>query len=257
MTGAHISNLERDGENRPFAAHGHAVLGSAGAVTLLRGEFEPGWRWSQDVAPIAGTDSCQTRHLGYVISGTMQVRLDDGTEVTCRPGDLFDLPPGHDAWVVGDEPCVMVDTSADATRYARSPAAGKYTPDDNMLSVVRGYAAFNSGDFDTLRSLMVGDVTQHVPGQGPLAGAYKGIDAVLGYYAKIAELTNGNFRADLVDVHSDGVSHVLAVQQITATRNDVRRVSRGSILFTFLDGKVTDLLELHNDLAGDDAFLLS
>jgi ketosteroid isomerase-like protein len=157
--------------------------------------------------------------------------------------------------VVGDEPCIMIDTSPDATRYARSPAAGKYAPDDNMVAVMRGYAAFNSGDFDTLRSLMVGDVTQHVPGQGPLAGAYKGIDAVLGYYAKLAELTDGNFRADLVDVHSDGVSHVVAVQQTTATRNGVRRVSRGSILFTLLDGKVTDLLELHNDLAGDDAFL--
>src|SRR5437879_946381 len=130
MTDARISNLERDGENRPFAAHGHAVLGSAGGLTLLRGEFEPGWRWSTDIAPLAGTSSCQTRHLGYVISGTMQVRMDDGAEITIRAGDLFDLPAGHDAWVLGDEPCVMVDYSADATRYARSgaqaaPAAGE------------------------------------------------------------------------------------------------------------------------------------
>src|SRR6476469_7906261 len=119
-----ISNLERDGEKRPFAAHGHAVVGSAGGLTLMRGTFEPGWRWSVDVAPIAGTPSCRTHHLGYVLSGTMKVRMDDGAETTVTAGDLFDLAPGHDAWVEGDQPCVMVDYSAAATRYARPRTAG-------------------------------------------------------------------------------------------------------------------------------------
>src|SRR4030088_706125 len=106
--GTQISNLERDGESRPFAAHGHAVIGSAGGLTLMRGEFEPGWRWSKDSAPIAGTDSCQTRHLGYMLSGSMQVQMDDGTEQTIGAGDMFDLQAGHDAWVGGYEPGVMV-----------------------------------------------------------------------------------------------------------------------------------------------------
>lgn len=251
MNEAQVSSIKDAGEHRPFAAHGHADLASAGGLTLLRGVFEPGWRWSNDVKPIAGTDSCQVRHLGYVVAGTMQVRMDDGQEVTIGAGDLFDLAPGHDAWVIGDEPCEMVDLSPDATRYA-SPV--KRADDENMAAVRKGYAAFNSGDMTTLRALMSHDVAQHVPGTSQVAGAYKGIDAVLGYYGKLAELTNGQFRADLIDLHSDGAAHVTAVHQVTATRNGTTRVSRGCILFTFLSGKVTDLLDMRSDLAGDDAF---
>jgi len=255
MADALISNLQRDGETRPFTAHGHATVGSAGGLTLMRGVFEPGWRWSNDIAPIAGTTSCQTRHLGYVLSGRMHIRFDDGGEIDLGPGDLFDLPAGHDAWVLGDEPCEAVDYSPDATRYARGRAQDIEAPDDaNMTLVRKGYAAFNARDMDTLRSIMARDVVQHVPGHSQLAGAYKGIDAVLAYYAKLGELTDGNFRADLIDVHGDGQAHVTAVHQATATRNGVTRVSRGSILFTFLGGKATDLLELSADLPGDDAF---
>jgi len=118
MAQALVSNIERDGEKRAFKAHGSAVIGNAGGATYLRGTFEPGWRWSTDVQPIAGTPSCQTRHLGYVISGRMTVRNDDGTEFDLGPGDIFDLPAGHDAWVVGDEPVVVVDWYG-ASNYAR------------------------------------------------------------------------------------------------------------------------------------------
>src|SRR5438477_626425 len=138
MTDAMQSNLDRDGERRAFAAHGHAMLGSAGGVTMLKGTFEPGWRWSQDVKPIAGTDSCQVRHLGYT-------------------------------------------------------------------------------------------------------GA-------------LAAMTDGRFRADLIDVHGDGRGHVIALHQITATRGETTRVTKGSILFSFLGDMATDLLELRSDLPGDDVF---
>ncbi len=253
MTDVMISNLERDGEDRLFAAHGHAQLASAGAMTMMCGTFEPGWRWSTDIAPIAGTASCQTRHLGYVVTGSMHVKLDDGTERDLKPGDLFDLPAGHDAWVVGDEACVLLDVSADATRYGRAGATTQ--PDDAAMMLVRqGYAAFNSHDTERLRALFATDVVQHVPGNGPLAGTYKGPDAVLGYYGRLAELTDGTFRADLIDVHGDGLGHVVASHQITATRNGITRVSRGSIVFLVVGDKVIDLLELHGDLPGDDAF---
>ncbi|HEY8301591.1 MAG TPA: cupin domain-containing protein, partial [Jatrophihabitans sp.] len=129
-----ISNLERDGEKRSFAGHGHAVLGTAGGLTLMRGTFEPGWRWSVDVAPIAGTPSCRTHHLGYILSGTMRVRMDDGTETTVTAGDLMDLAPGHDAWVMGDQPCVMVDYASEATRYARTRTAGMADADDRYMT---------------------------------------------------------------------------------------------------------------------------
>lgn len=255
MADVQISNLEREGETRPFAAHGHAVIASAGGETLLRGVFEPGWRWSTDVAPIAGTATCQTRHLGFVLSGRMKIKLEDGREAEIGAGDLFDLPAGHDAWVVGSEPCVMIDHSPDATRYATGYTKAAVGPPDANLDIVRtGYAAFNAKDIPTLSSVMSAGVVQRVPGTSVLAGEYQGLEAVLGYYGKIAELTDGNFRADLIDVHGDGIGHVNALHQVTATRNGVTRVSRGSILFTILDGKATELLELHADLAGDDAF---
>ena len=78
------------------------------------GVFEPGWRWSEDVKPIAGTDSCQVHHTGICISGSMTVRYDDGGEMTIGPGDVVDLAPGHDAWTLGDEPCVILDTGVAA-----------------------------------------------------------------------------------------------------------------------------------------------
>jgi ketosteroid isomerase-like protein/mannose-6-phosphate isomerase-like protein (cupin superfamily) len=255
MATAQISNVERDGEVRPFKAHGQATIAHAGGATYLVGVFEPGWRFTTDVAPVAGTDTCLTRHLGYVMSGRMHVQMDDGTEIDLGPGDVFDLPPGHDAWVVGDEPCTMVDTSTESTRYAMRGTTAPIAEDRYFELVRRGYEAFNTGDIGTLASLMSQDVVQHVPGESATAGDYKGIEAVLGYYAKLGELTDGTFRADLLDLHGDGHGHVLALHQITATRNGATRLTRGSILFSFIGNKITDLLELHADLAGDDAFI--
>lgn len=74
-----------------------------------RATFMPGWRWSEHVKPIAGTDSCQAAHLGYQVSGRMGVRLDDGEEMEFGPGDFVRIPAGHDGWVIGDEPAVTVD----------------------------------------------------------------------------------------------------------------------------------------------------
>ncbi len=251
-----ISNLERDGENRPFASNGNAFLGTAGGFTVMKGVFQPGWRWSKDIAPIAGTKSCQTRHLGYVLSGHMQGKLDDGTEFDVVAGDMFDLPPGHDAWVVGEQPTEILDYSAEATGYARGRAEEAADPNDTAMNAVRkGYAAFNANDMETLKSLMSRDVVQHVVGSGALSGDHKGLDSVLGYYGQLAEMTDGTFRADLIDVHGDHHGHVLALHQISATRNGVTRVSRGSILFTFVGDKATDLLEMRADVPGDNAFL--
>jgi ketosteroid isomerase-like protein len=255
MAQTHISNLERDGEVRNFQAHGHAVVGSAGGAALVVGTFEPGWRFSVDLGPMVGTTTCLTRHLGYVLSGRMHVHMDDGTDLEIGPGDLFDLPAGHDAWVVGDEPCVMVDTSPEATRYAKGGAPGPIVEDRYIELVRRGYEAFNTHDIEALVALMAHDVVHHVPGSSSLAGEYKGIEAVLGYYAALADATTGTFRADLIDCHADGRGHVIAVHQISGTRNGVTRVSRGSILFSFLGDKITDVMEMRADLAGDDAFL--
>lgn len=89
-----------------------------GGATVGRATFEPGWKWSECVKPIAGTDSCQVAHLGYVVSGRMHVVMDDGTDGDAGPGDLVDIAPGHDAWIVGDEPCVFIDFQG-APGYAK------------------------------------------------------------------------------------------------------------------------------------------
>lgn len=82
--------------------------------------FQPGWRWSKDVRPIVGTTSCQHRHLGYCISGKLEIHMNDGSKLVVSSGDAYEIPPGHDAWVVGDEPWDSVEfTSAHA--YGLSP----------------------------------------------------------------------------------------------------------------------------------------
>jgi hypothetical protein len=78
----------------------------------------PGWRWSNDVKPIAGTDSCEAPHFQYHVSGRLAIRMDDGTELIAGPGDITSLPSGHDAWVVGDEPVVVIDWYG-ASSYAK------------------------------------------------------------------------------------------------------------------------------------------
>ena len=101
-------SLETPDEVRPFP-HGRLELVSAEGPLVGRGTFEPGWRWSNDVKPIAGTASCQAAHAGYVVSGHMHVIMDDGSEADFGPSDVMIVPSGHDAWTVGDEACVVID----------------------------------------------------------------------------------------------------------------------------------------------------
>ncbi|HYM44534.1 MAG TPA: cupin domain-containing protein [Solirubrobacteraceae bacterium] len=109
MGALEVKSLDSPDETRPFAANGRADVVSLETGPVLKAVFEPGWRWSEHLKPIAGTDSCQTRHLGYVLSGQMKVVMDDGSEAQVGPGDVVSIAPGHDAWTVGDEACVMVD----------------------------------------------------------------------------------------------------------------------------------------------------
>ena len=82
------------------------------------GSFKPGWRWSKDMKAIAGTNSCQAEHRLFVISGRMTVRMDGGGETEVGPGETAHIPPGHDAWVVGNEACVILDWTGAGT-YAK------------------------------------------------------------------------------------------------------------------------------------------
>ena len=107
-------------EVRPFKdGMGQVELVQVGGNPVGRGTFQPGWRWSEHVKPIAGTDSCQANHLMYVVSGRMHVVSNDGSEADIGPGDVVAIEPGHDAWVDGEEPCVSVDFGGYA-QYAKA-----------------------------------------------------------------------------------------------------------------------------------------
>jgi hypothetical protein len=101
-------NLDAPDEERNFD-HGDIHLVQLPGATIGRAVFRPGWRWSTDVKPVVGTESCQGHHVSYVVSGHFHVRMDDGTELDLGPGDAHVVGPGHDAWVVGDETCVTID----------------------------------------------------------------------------------------------------------------------------------------------------
>ncbi|MCW2601571.1 MAG: cupin [Frankiales bacterium] len=110
---------------RPFADNkGELAMLDLDGASVGKATFQPGWRWSDHVKPIAGTDSCEAAHAGYVITGHMTVRMNDGTEVNFDPGDVMVVQPGHDAWVVGQEPCVVIDWQG-YTDYAKPTASSR------------------------------------------------------------------------------------------------------------------------------------
>ncbi|WP_309050154.1 cupin domain-containing protein [Streptomyces sp.] len=110
MTGIVRKSFDSADETRPFEdGKGRLDLLTTDRGPIGRATFEPGWRWSQHVKPIAGTDSCEAAHFGYIVSGRLKVVMNDGEESEIGPGDLMQVAPGHDAWVVGDEPCVALD----------------------------------------------------------------------------------------------------------------------------------------------------
>ena len=105
---AELKNFGRADEVREFP-NGRVELINIGGAMIGRAIFEPGWRWASSVQPIAKTRSCEAPHFQYHVSGVLRVLMDDGAEFDCKPGDVSLLPSGHDAWVVGNEPAIVVD----------------------------------------------------------------------------------------------------------------------------------------------------
>jgi quercetin dioxygenase-like cupin family protein len=102
-----LLNLDSPSETRSFEK-GRFETYRVGPMTLGRATYEPGWKWSDHVAPGTGERSCPVEHVGFVLQGQAAVRMDDGTERVMKRGDFFHVPPGHDSWVVGDEPYVSL-----------------------------------------------------------------------------------------------------------------------------------------------------
>jgi hypothetical protein len=119
MADLEAKNFNAPDETRQFQGKGHMDIVNVGGMTVGKGVFEVGWKWSENVKPLTGTDSCQALHLGYIFSGRMVVVMDDGTQAEAGPRDVVHIAPGHDAWVVGDEDCVFLDFGASVAQYAK------------------------------------------------------------------------------------------------------------------------------------------
>jgi quercetin dioxygenase-like cupin family protein len=117
MASAVIKNVNSPDETRPFEK-GKVEVVKIGSGMVGRATFEPGWQWSKHVKPIAKTEWCEAPHFGFTISGRAKIKMSSGEEYDTGPGDVFICPPGHDAWVVGNEPWVSVDWSGLA-EYAK------------------------------------------------------------------------------------------------------------------------------------------
>lgn len=112
MAGLDIKSARRPDERQPYGDNGEIGIFRMEDSTVARIELQPGWRWSKDVGPSAGIDACHHAHEGYCISGRVVIKMADGEQREIGAGDLFVIEPGHDAWVVGDEPWVAVDFRA-------------------------------------------------------------------------------------------------------------------------------------------------
>jgi len=121
MTGIARSFAQPD-DTTTFPNGSEDVIELSG-VPVGSATFQPGWRWSNDIRPITGTERCPIHHVGYALSGHLHVELADGGTLDLREGELFDIPPGHDAWVVGDAAVRLLDWGGKAKEYAR-PAGG-------------------------------------------------------------------------------------------------------------------------------------
>ena len=110
MSRLQAKRFETPDEVRPFKDDkGRVEIVELSGSIVGHGTFEPGWRWSEHVKGLSGTDSCQVEHVGYVLSGRMAVVMDDGSRIEVGAGDVFHMPAGHDAWTVGEEACVLLD----------------------------------------------------------------------------------------------------------------------------------------------------
>jgi uncharacterized cupin superfamily protein len=118
VAGIEIKNVTEPDETRAFAAKGNAAVVTVAGHPVLYGTFEPGWRWSSTSSRSQGPRAAEPRYLLYCLSGRMQVETSSGEQGEIGPGDVAAIEPGHDAWVVGDEPCVSVDFGGYA-QYAK------------------------------------------------------------------------------------------------------------------------------------------
>ena len=123
MTDVILKRFEHPDEVREFPL-GRFETVELGGMTIGRASYEPGWKWSEHVGKASGAKSCAVEHVGMVVSGRAVAAMDDGRVIEMKPGDVFYIAPGHDSWVVGDEPYVSLHFMG-AAKYAQAKETGK------------------------------------------------------------------------------------------------------------------------------------
>ena len=148
-----VKNIEMPDERHAFE-HASVNVVNLPGVTITRTVYQPGWKWSTDVKPVVGTEACQAAHTGYIISGWLHARMEDGREYDFGPGDAHVVSAGHDAWVEGDEPCVVLDLAftgrALAGHVGRCPCGVEFrvASDDQvgqLVAAIREHARSSHG----------------------------------------------------------------------------------------------------------------
>ena len=204
--------------------HGEVSLVSLTGITVGRAELRPGWRWSTDIKPRAGTESCQLAHSAYVVSGRFHVAMDDGQELELGPGDAHLVSPGHDAWVAGDEPCVIIDFIPDVAAPPAAPAG----PDDAaaVRAAIDAYGdALRAGDVAAIAKLFTAGAAIMADGFPAAVGQAQISDI---YTSALATVTmDYSYEFDQVEVTGDtavartrssGTTTVRASGETTAAR---------------------------------------
>jgi quercetin dioxygenase-like cupin family protein len=161
-----VKNVDSPDERRA-TDHGTLDVVNLPGASIVRATFQPGWRWSTDVAPVVGTQSCQVAHIGYIISGRFHVLMDDGREHDLGPGDAHVVAPGHDAWVIGDEPVVAIDIATTSPALAghvgRCPCGVEFRVAsdehlDHLVAAIREHAS-GSHDHELTREQILAEVS--------------------------------------------------------------------------------------------------
>ena len=252
-----IRSFTKPDEVRPFDRGRFEVI-RVGDATVGHGHYEPGWRWSETIAKVMGTPTCHASHLAYLVSGRLHVRMDDGTELEAGPGDVLDIKPGHDAWVVGDAPVEYLEFRAAetfATRGQARPAAITLMPAEagpGGASAAPAGAADAGRRFGEARNAhrpadldarMAKDVVDHDPFPGQEAGIEGFRASMRGMLAAFPDL-----RAELEEVVEAGDrafytivctgTHSAELFGVPATGNPVRVKNLGSIRVA--DGRIVE-----------------
>ena len=184
--------------------HGSGVVARVGALAVGRAELEPGWRWSNDLRPAVGTPSCPSHHLHVLLSGRFAVQMDGADAEEFAPGDVFDVPPGHDAWVVGDEPVVLLDLSGNVSDFGLPTAHGR-----------------------VLATILMTDIVSSTPLAERLGDA--GWKQLLARHDRVVRVALERFRGREIDTTGDGflVTFDSAVGAVRAAR-DIAAATRAA-----------------------------